>query len=128
MINMNALIEEARMRSRKTVGSSELKEFVATIESELKITQPPKHDPVKAPYHYQLLPGVEVIDVRKALLDKMWHWRGAEGNMLTFEQVDFWSRSWEYLTRAFLKNGVEDLKKAQVYLDWLIKSCEKSAK
>ncbi len=125
MINMNALLEEARMRSHKTMGSPELKEFVVMVEGELK--QPkklPSHDPILTPKHYQLLPNVEVIDVRKALLDKMWHWRGTEGNMLTFEQVDFWSRSWEYLTRAFMKNGVEDLKKCRVYLDWLIASLE----
>ncbi len=72
------------------------------------------NDSVKAPNHYQLWPGVEVIDVRKALLNKMalagW----------THYQSDCWSRSWEYLTRAMAKNGLEDLEKSLTYLTWLI--------
>jgi hypothetical protein len=77
------------------------------------------NDPVKSPSHYQLLPGVEVIDVRKALLDKM------QPAGWTHYQSDCWSRSWEYLTRAMAKNGLEDLKKARTYLNWLIESLEK---
>jgi hypothetical protein len=76
----------------------------------------PTHDQVKSPSHYQLLPGVEVIHVRKALLEKMGH--------MTPYQIDCWSRAWEYITRAPAKNGLEDLKKAQTYLEWLIKDME----
>ena len=71
-------------------------------------------DVVKSPKHYMLLPGVEVKDVRDCLLDKCdaAGWSG--------RSIDYWSRSWEYLTRAMDKNGLEDLEKARVYLDWLI--------
>ena len=79
----------------------------------------PTNDPVSSPSHYQLLPGVEVIDVRKALLDKM------QAAGWTHYQSDCWSRSWEYLTRAMAKNGLEDLKKSREYLNWLIESLEK---
>lgn len=78
---------------------------------------PPKHDQVNNPSHYQIMPGVEVIHVRRALLDKI----PAGANL---NAVDEWSRSWEYLTRAWSKNGLEDFKKAQVYLGWLIDRLE----
>ena len=76
------------------------------------------YDNVKNPRHYQLLPGVEVKDVRKAILDNI-------ETSPTLYAVDCWSRSWEYLTRMWGKNGLEDAKKARVYLDWLITELEK---
>jgi hypothetical protein len=77
----------------------------------------PKHDQVNNPSHYQIMTGVEVIDVRRALIDKI----PAGANL---NAVDEWSRAWEYLTRAWSKNGLEDFKKAQVYLGWLIERLE----
>lgn len=84
------------------------------VEIEEEMGWQGKFDNVNSPNHYCIKPGLEVIDVRDALLEKM------EG-VLTLKQSDSWSRSWEYLTRAFLKNGVEDLKKAEFYLKKLIK-------
>jgi hypothetical protein len=82
------------------------------------VPEPQQTDPVHKPKHYQLLPGVEVIDVRRALLAKM-HDAG-----WSHYQSDCWSRSWEYLTRAMAKNGLEDLRKCRTYLDRLIKDME----
>ena len=73
-------------------------------------------DMVNAPPHYQLLPGVEVYDVRMALLGKV--------STATLQEIDDWSRSWEYLTRMWQKNGLEDAKKARWYLDKLIEKLE----
>jgi len=78
-------------------------------------------DQINNPSHYQIMPGVEVIHVRRALLDKI-----PAGTNLN--AVDEWSRSWEYLTRAWSKNGLEDFKKAQVYLGWLIERLESEDK
>lgn len=75
------------------------------------------YDNVKNPSHYQLLPGVEVIDVRMAILSNM-------PESVTRAEADHWSRAWEYLTRMWGKNGLEDAKKARVYLDWLIAEME----
>lgn len=75
------------------------------------------YDNVKNPSHYQLLPGVEVIDVRMAILGNM-------PESVTRAEADHWSRAWEYLTRMWGKNGLEDAKKARVYLDWLIAEME----
>lgn len=76
-------------------------------------------DNVSNPSHYQLLPGVEVKHVREAILNN-----APEG--IPYNQIDDWSRAWEYLTRMWGKNGLEDAKKARVYLNWLIEKMEKS--
>lgn len=82
------------------------------------------HDPVTAPRHYQLLPGVQVIDVRKAILDKL-STRPLDTRKPSYYQVDCWSRAWEYLTRCWGKNELEDLEKSLTYLTWLIEDMKK---
>lgn len=74
------------------------------------------HDPVNSPSHYQIMPGVEVYDVRMGLLAKM--------HGVAPGAADDWSRAWEYLTRMWGKNGLEDAKKARWYLDKLIGKLE----
>ena len=68
------------------------------------------HDPVTRPRHYILnLPeGADTIDIIRALglLPDF-----AYGNVI------------KYVLRYRDKNGIEDLRKARVYLDWLIE-CE----
>lgn len=67
------------------------------------------NDPVSHPNHYQSKSGLEVIDVIRAFTEDL---EGVEsyytGNIL------------KYICRWKKKNGVEDLKKARQYLDWLI--------
>lgn len=67
-------------------------------------------DMVNKPPHY-MLPGldIEVIDVRASLLKTI-----PPG--MPYEAVTSWSEAWTYLTRMWGKNGIEDLKKAQVYI------------
>lgn len=69
-------------------------------------------DNVENPSHYQLLPGIEVYDIREAILSKLEDASPCE--------IDDWSRAWEYLTRMWGKNGLEDAKKARWYLNKLI--------
>lgn len=69
------------------------------------------YDNVLNTKHYQLLDGVEVIDVRESLLMKI-----DAAQMLNAVEIDLWSRAWEYLTRFMEKGGMEDLKKAENYL------------
>ena len=78
------------------------------------------HDTVHNPRHYDL-GGLQVIDIRDVLLDRI-----QKSGVLTYRQTDYWSRSWEYLTRFMEKNGVEDLKKGKFYLDRLISDLESS--
>lgn len=75
------------------------------------------NDPVNSPSHYKLGPGLEVIDVREMILNKL----DREGIVIPAVDIDDWSRAWEYLTRMFFKNGCEDAYKAEFYLDRMTK-------
>lgn len=72
------------------------------------------HDPVNSPAHYNV-GGLQVIDIRDMLLDKI-----ERSQALTARQIDYWSRSWEYMTRFMDKGGSQDLEKAKYYLDRLV--------
>ena len=88
-----------------------------TSEEKDAISEVFEVDMVNAPPHYQIMPGVEVIDVRKGLMEKI-------PSNVPFHQADDWSRSWEYITRMWGKNGLEDAKKARFYLNRLIDGME----
>lgn len=77
-----------------------------------------QRDMVNNPPHYDL-GGLQVIDIRDILLDRI-----QRSGVLSYKQADYWSRSWEYLTRFMEKGGAEDLKKGKFYLDRLVKSLE----
>jgi hypothetical protein len=72
------------------------------------------HDTVQNPKHYQLLPGVEVYDIRQALAAK------ATAAGATLDQFSDYDRAVEYLLRMWEKNGVEDAQKAAWYLNKLV--------
>lgn len=84
--------------------------------TDFKYTPNVKKDMVNSPPHYDL-GGMQVIDIRDILLDRI-----QKNRSLSYKQADYWSRAWEYLTRFMEKNGKEDLKKAQYYLNRLINS------
>lgn len=71
------------------------------------------NDAVEHPNHYTA-GGIECIDAIRASLGLREFADYCKGNVL------------KYLWRYRLKNGVEDLKKAKVYLDWMIAAEEKS--
>ncbi len=81
----------------------------------------PVHDPVNNPSHYQLLPGVEVIDVLDALCNKI---DKSEALSLTGAQKSYYAQMMGYLMRCMDKNGLQDMKKARFYLDRIIKQQE----
>ena len=70
-------------------------------------------DVVKKPSHYELegLEPYQCIDIIKSVLKSQFK-AFCVGNAL------------KYLIRAEKKNGLEDYKKARVYLDWIIKEME----
>jgi len=72
-------------------------------------------DNVNSPKHYQLEGlNIEVIDVIKSVLGNDKFEGYCRGNVI------------KYIMRADEKNGLEDLKKARVYLNWEIESKEKN--
>ena len=70
-------------------------------------------DNVNHPNHYQNIAGVEAIDILNDVVKDL---PGKQAAML-------WN-TLKYLLRFQKKNGVEDLKKAQNYLQWLIDDIE----
>lgn len=66
-----------------------------------------KYDNIHKPKHYNL--GIETIDYINS-----WNMGYMEGNII------------KYITRYKYKNGLEDLKKAQDYIEKLIKVVEKN--
>jgi len=66
------------------------------------------YDTVSNPSHYQLMDGVEAIDVIKASLTKEEFMGYLRGNLL------------KYHLRANKKNGDEDIQKADMYSNWLV--------
>ena len=83
---------------------------VPEFAEETDISEP---DMVNHPPHYQSESGLEVIDVIDAFLD----WKSVyAGNIL------------KYTLRYKNKNGHEDLKKAQWYLNRMITKMEKETK
>lgn len=70
-----------------------------------------KGDIVRQPDHYTS-GGIETIDFIAAKLSPEEYRGYLRGNCI------------KYLSRAALKGGVEDYKKAQVYLGWLIEASE----
>lgn len=69
-------------------------------------------DPVNHPSHYTQ-GGIECIDCIRASMSKDGFEDYCKGNII------------KYLHRWRFKGGVQDLKKASVYLNWLIESAEK---
>lgn len=67
-------------------------------------------DPVNHPSHYISPSGLETIDVISAFGDVKWF---------------CWGNIVKYILRFDNKNGLEDLKKAQWYLNHLIEIIEK---
>ena len=105
IITREVLIE----KTPETISPESLKEILSEVS--------PSLDMVNSPTHYQLLPGVEVYDVRVAMLKNI-------PEDTPFDQVDDWSRATEYLMRMWNKNGLEDAKKSRWYLDKLIEKME----
>lgn len=69
------------------------------------------HDPVAQPDHYNK-GAIEAIEAIKASMHPQEYKGYLKGNCL------------KYLWRYEYKNGIEDLKKAQVYLGWLVKEVD----
>lgn len=90
-------------------------EIEKTLEEFLRVKNVEKKDSeeFKSPKHYQLEGlNVESIEVIKSVLGQEGFKAFCKGNTM------------KYLIRAEKKNGLEDYKKAQTYLNWYLKECE----
>ena len=107
MVDTTVMSQAEYERMAQENKKSLLKDFASSDDPAKHLT----NDIVNHPYHYTF-GEIEVIDY---IRDKMTpdEFQGyCMGNIL------------KYVSRHKHKNGVEDLKKAQVYLGWLIESEE----
>ena len=82
--------------------------------SQFPLIENAKEDVVNHPKHYKAVNGLEAIDVIEAFTAKLKGIQATDtGNIL------------KYMLRWHEKNGIEDLKKAQWYLNHLISKVEK---
>ena len=97
------------------VKATNLKKFAELVNAKYgaRAEDYSETDNVHHPAHYELDGlGVEVIDVIRSSLGADRFCGYCKGNII------------KYILRADKKNHVEDLKKARVYLNWLIETCE----
>lgn len=73
------------------------------------------NDAVNHPSHYTQ-GGIECIKAIEASMTPKQFQGYCKGNVM------------KYIWRSENKNGIEDLKKAQVYIGWMIESAEKESK
>lgn len=106
---------ESPVHIEEGIHSLALNERAAEFHAHVTQGHQDYRDVVKNPKHYKILPGVELIDIRESLLDKI-----EDADILDARQLDCWSRSWEYLTRFAEKGGRQDLEKAYQYLHRLL--------
>lgn len=124
--------EQATLRSVNGlhVSGANVEQLKAVMQESLKKNEPPlnlahdalipssvnaKHDNVNSPKHY-CKGGLECIEVIKAQLTPEQNKGYLYGNVL------------KYMWRWPDKNGLEDLRKAEHYLKWLIEEAEKNEK
>ena len=121
-LGMDIVIDDKGIPSSNLYSIPIIKEDIG-IEAEIPvkdiryISKPmsvTKQDMVNHPNHYKTKSGIEAIDIIEAFTEGLTGYEAVEtGNIL------------KYICRWKKKNGLEDLKKAQWYLNRLIKNVEK---
>ena len=84
---------------------------VIVDENKVETTKEEKVDMVNHPPHYQICPGLEVIDI----IDNVTEWLG-----LTGKEAYHYTQLLGYILRYKKKNGKEDLEKARFFLNRMI--------
>jgi hypothetical protein len=89
------------------------------VESEASIEASASEvDYVNAPPHYMLIEDFEVKDLMKLLLDRI-----ETSSVVHFShfQSSCYKEAVQYLVRCMNKNGIEDIRKAQYYINEVLK-------
>ncbi len=84
-----------------------------------------KNDNVNSPAHYQLTEGFEVKHLMEILLDRI---EVSDRVHFSHFQSSCYKEAMQYLLRFMLKNGMEDIYKARVYLEEVIRVHEDAMK
>lgn len=101
-------------------GCDALKDLIDDVLLERNTAVRDDHDPVNKPKHYmlgELPPNPEWFDVRAALIRSI-------PQDIPHEAVVYWSEGITYMARMWRKNGLEDARKARIYVNKLIELME----
>lgn len=110
---------EAISEGNQGLGSQEVKE--TPVEASGGFPEPPgESSMVNKPKHYQIFPEYEVRDICKVMADRMQE----EGYSAFF--ISDYVQFLQYCLRFDQKNGLEDLEKADYYLDKMITKYRKA--
>ena len=74
-------------------------------------------DIINKPSHYQLLEGVEVMDITKAVLDKI----EKSDMQMSLNAAGWLQQTLQYLLRCYDKGKWQDLEKAKRTLEYVLK-------
>ena len=79
-----------------------------------------QEDMVNKPKHYQLFPehNLEIKDINKRILDNM----EESGFNITLYEAGWYQQAMQYFERCYLKNGLEDLEKGIVTMQFVVDS------
>lgn len=102
----DGIVKESEEKDRPVIVDENDKETV----KEKKVKEE-KIDMVNHPPHYQICPGLEVIDI----IDNVTEWLG-----LTGKEAYHYTQLLGYILRYKKKNGKEDLEKARFFLNRMI--------
>ena len=85
-----------------------------------------QQDMVNKPKHYQLFPehNLEVKDINKRILDNM----ESSGFNITLYEAGWYQQAMQYFERCYLKNGLEDLEKGIVTMQFVVDSMKERLK
>ena len=73
---------------------------------------------IDKPDYYQILPEYQVLDINKALLDKI---QDSDFD-LTLNEAGWYQQAMQYFMRFFAKNGIDDLEKGVYAMGIVIES------
>lgn len=108
----DAANEIEKLAKERDYFKTECERAIGKFNTDALFYAEPKQDNVNHPGHYNF-GKIEVIEYIRDKLTPEEYQGGCTMNVL------------KYVSRWRHKNGLEDLKKAKVYLDWLIESVEK---
>lgn len=85
-----------------------------------------QEDMVNKPKHYQLFPEykLEIKDINKRILDNM----EEAGFNITLYEAGWYQQAMQYFERCYLKNGLEDLEKGIVTMQFVVDSMKERLK
>lgn len=101
-------------------------EYLKSLLNKEDTEETQKPDMIVSPKHYQLFPefNLEIKDINKRILDNM----EESGFNITLYEAGWYQQAMQYFERCYLKNGLEDLEKGIVTMQFVVDSMKERFK